>query len=521
MKKSKVLLLLLVFVIVTSQTFAGGSSQGSAGAGPTPLSIMHTGRPSWEPTLPGNQELMKRTNTVLDVTYIASPDQRNLVFASGDLPDIIGFANLDFQQYISTGYLRPLDDLLPTHGQDLLKNTSKTGWDLMTIQGKKYAYPYEANQVKLYSYVRVDWLKNVGIDLSKNADYGTFGGKVVTLDQYKDILVKFTTNDPDKNGKNDTYGLGSQGPKTIAAWSNICGAFGGIPGQYYINNNVAIPWVVTDQFRAALQYINSLWAAGAIDPESYLNTADDGKAKLINSVTGGDTGVWWSNAHTNMIDGLYKNNPDAEYIPLLITSNDGKLSGAPNNGVCTSTYSITTKSKVPERAMDFINFLNTDEGFYFAWYGLLGTDFNMVNGYPIRTDSGLEEYNKMILDTLFPMSNRLDLQVNAAKKQTTNWSELQRQKWEILQCDNTQPNYINAFYGIPNPKEYDEYGVDVNNWIEQSTMSFITGETPLNDANWTNYINTWKRMGGVKILNGYINAYNNLKGSTITAGITE
>jgi hypothetical protein len=87
--------------------------------------------------------------------------------------------------------------------------------------------------------------------------------------------------------------------------------------------------------------------------------------------------------------------------------------------------------------------------------------------------------------------------------------------------DNSQPSYTSAFYGLPAPKANDEYGVDVNNWIEQSAMAFITGETPLNDANWNNYINTWKRMGGVKILQGYIDAYNSLNGTKITAGITE
>jgi hypothetical protein len=87
--------------------------------------------------------------------------------------------------------------------------------------------------------------------------------------------------------------------------------------------------------------------------------------------------------------------------------------------------------------------------------------------------------------------------------------------------DNSQPSYTSAFYGLPAPKANDEYGVDVSTWVEQSAMSFITGETPLNDANWNTYINTWKRMGGVKILQGYIDSYNSLNGTKITAGITE
>ncbi|GHU60446.1 hypothetical protein FACS189444_7110 [Spirochaetia bacterium] len=138
---------------------------------------------------------------------------------------------------------------------------------MVTVDGKIYALPYENLRVKSYTYVRADWLKNVGIDLSKKQDYGTSGGKVITLDEYKDILIKFTRNDPDKNGKNDTYGLGSTAKITNGVWSNINGAFGGIPGHYYINNGKATPWVVTDNYRQALVYINSLWKEEGFSPE--------------------------------------------------------------------------------------------------------------------------------------------------------------------------------------------------------------------------------------------------------------
>ena len=52
-------------------------------------------------------------------------------------------------------------------------------------------------------------------------------------------------------------------------------------------------------------------------------------------------------------------------------------------------------------------------------------------------------------------------------------------------------------------------------------MAFITGERALNDANWNEYINTWKRMGGVKILQDYITETNRLRGTNYTAGISE
>jgi hypothetical protein len=171
--------------------------------------------------------------------------------------------------------------------------------------------------------------------------------------------------------------------------------------------------------------------------------------------------------------------------------------------------------------MEFLNFLSSDEGWYLSVMGIEGLDYNMVNGLPVRTELGITRSNNRTLDSLYPLTNRLDLGNRSARAPVSDWTLVLRQKWEILQQDNSQPSYTSAFYGIPSPRAENEYGVDVYNWIERSAMAFITGETALNDANWNNYINTWKRMGGVRILQGYIDTYNSLRGTRITAGITE
>ena len=527
MKKNVILLLLVICILITSPLFAGGSNAGSASTstnGPTPISIFKaTGRRTWDPSLPNIQEVMRRTNTILDVVMSDAADARNLLFASNDLPDLIEFNGLEFQNYLSTGYLRPLDDLLKTNGPNLLKNHTQDAWDLVTIQNKIYAFPYENLRVKIFSYVRTDWLENVGIDLSKNKDYGNIGGKVITLDEYRDILIAFTRNDPDRNGRNDTYGMGATGQKNNGGWAGIYGAFGGIPGQYYITNNTAMPWIVTDQYRQALVYINSLWREGVIDPEIYLNNNDQAKQKMINSVSGSAVGEWWSQAHLLQIDGLQNLVPEADFIPLLLTSNDGKLFGPPDNGLITNTLSISTMSKNPVKVMDFMDLMNTDELWYLNWYGIEGLDYTLAGpNQPVRTEIGLTKYNNMVVDPIYTLSNRLDINRQVDQNApVTSWADTVRIKWALESYVPQDNIYTSAFYGLPNPQAYIDYGVDVNNWIEQSAMAFITGETPINDANWNNYINTWKRMGGVKILQGFIDTYNNLKGTRVTAGITE
>jgi putative aldouronate transport system substrate-binding protein len=278
--------------------------------------------------------------------------------------------------------------------------------------------------------------------------------------------------------------------------------------------------VVTEQYRAALQYINSLWKEGVIDPEIYLLNQDQARQKMVNSVSGSVVSQWWSLPQIIHANGLAKLTPSADYTPLLLTSNDGKISGSPDNGIVSHTNSIANTSKNPEKVMDFLDYLHTNEGWYLAVMGFEGTDYNMINGFHIKTETGLAKSSTMTLDPLYSLSNRIWLfNPPGAPSREDRLEELTHQ-WSLMQQSVT-PLYTSAFYGLPNPKANAEYGVDVNNWIEQSSMSFITGETPINDANWNTYINTWKRMGGVKILQGYLDAYNSLNGTKITAGITE
>jgi putative aldouronate transport system substrate-binding protein len=525
MKGLQFLLFASFLVFMGNILFASGGSASSGtgeASGPATLKIFKgTNGRTWVPTELNYQELMKRTNTILEVQQNDDNGALNLLFASGDLPDII-VTGMNYTQYVNTGYIRPLDDLLEKYGQNILNIGSEQAWKLMILGGKKYAMPYENTIIKNMVSVREDWIKNLGIDLSKNKDYGNWGGKYVTLDEYKSILTKFVKNDPDKNGKNDTYGIGGPGDKGFnAAWVNIYGTFGGIPGHVYISNNKATPWVVTEQYRAALVYINGLWKEGLVDPEMYLVNRDQARQKLINGVSGSILGGWWSLPQVLVRDGLQKVTPGAEFIPLFLTSNDGKTLGYPDAGLISNTIVITNTSKVAEKAMQFLNYLHTDEGYYLVRWGVADVDFNMVNNYPVRTETGQEKQKRAVVDALYPLINQLDHQDYEATAPVTALLDVLYQKWDLLARNNDQPHYSNAFYGIPDPRANDEYGVDVDNWIEQSAMAFITGETPLDDANWNNYINTWKRMGGVKILQGYIDAYNSLNGTKITAGITE
>jgi putative aldouronate transport system substrate-binding protein len=515
--------ILLIFTVLFFGCSKKDVSSAAKEGGPVKLTIIKVPGRHWVPEEPNIQEIMKRTNTILDVQMPPSiaemPQYLNVHFAANDLADIIQIDRTDFLQYINTGHLRVLDDLLQ-YAPNLMKVTTPKAWALMTVGGKKYAYPYENNTIKNFISVRGDWLKNLGIDLKGHEAYGDTGYKV-TLAEYADIVRQFTKNDPDKNGKNDTYGLGTAEKLTINNWTNIYAAFGGSADQYYLTDNKVYPWVISVQYRQALTYINGLWKEGLVDPEIFILNADQAKQKTINGVIGSCVGNWWSRPFESARDGGKKLNPDMDWIPLLLTSSDGKTFGVRDNGLITNTTSINTDCKVPEKAMQFLDFLQTQEGWELARLGIKDVDYYIDNdGYPMRTEEGTKRFNSMNMDILFDFGNRKDLENHQDSAPQTDPLMILRRNWVMLQFIDI-PVYTSVFYGYPPPEAYNSFGQDVNAYLERMNMAFITGETALTDANWNTYINDWKKMGGVKIMQGYIDGYNKLNGTNMTSGIPE
>src|SRR4030042_2784638 len=79
-----------------------------------------------------------------------------------------------------------------THSGDPNRNR------LVTIDGKMYGLP-DPGQIPPTDglVIRKDWLDKLGLAMPK------------TMDELIEVARKFTNDDPDGNGKNDTYGFGA------------------------------------------------------------------------------------------------------------------------------------------------------------------------------------------------------------------------------------------------------------------------------------------------------------------------
>lgn len=230
------------------------------------------------------RELEARFNVELDGIAINALDAEKLsvTLAGGTIPDV--FIWRTPQAYYRDGIIRTIPEELV---RQYMPNTvaildafdPEYGWGISRDyeSGELLMIPAisMAGAVKSQLFTRQDWLDNAGI--AKLPE---------TVDEVHEMLRRFTFEDPDGNGQNDTYGMAS-GWFNGAFWAfnTLQGAFGINAASWTERNGTVIHGAVTEDFRQFLKTISAWFAEGLIDPsigDSYL----DVDTKIVNGLIG-------------------------------------------------------------------------------------------------------------------------------------------------------------------------------------------------------------------------------------------
>ncbi|WNR45437.1 extracellular solute-binding protein [Paenibacillus roseipurpureus] len=211
-------------------------------------------------------------------------DTMNVKLAAGEMPDVM-LIKPDFNtvsKYVANGVLAPIsEDTIRKNAPNYAKLIDKYNlWNTVKVDGKIYGLP-SVNINGDYPTVliwRQDWLKNVGITKTPE-----------TLQEFEDALTKIRNNDPDKNGKKDTYGLSDYAlPAILGAFgypgiSDFKNAGKGIVNLDYIQKEGKITFAaIQPEMKEALKLLNKWYKAELIDPEF---------------ITSENTGGYWADSN--------------------------------------------------------------------------------------------------------------------------------------------------------------------------------------------------------------------------------
>ena len=264
MKRFLCTLLAFLMVVSVIPAFADGDT----------ITLFRSGQgmpaPEDDVILPGIKEAMGCDVewTVVSAEYDTSLNAR---LSGGNIPDLFEVKYEMAPIYINQGlllniepYLDKMPHFVAGYSEEALANCYMNG-GMYLIAARPYI-PYAQ-----YS-IRQDWLDNLGLKAP------------TTLDELYDVLYAFTYNDPDQNGKNDTYGLTGKG---LTAFNIVFHAYGTCsPGNFLVEDNQVVYSSVDPDAKEAIAYIQKLINAGVVDPEIMSNQSMEHRDKAIAGYAG-------------------------------------------------------------------------------------------------------------------------------------------------------------------------------------------------------------------------------------------
>ena len=236
-------------------------------------------------------------------------EQIGILFTSGDYPDVMVMSADTYAQYATTGILWDMTEAY--ENADFQARLTSFNNEELKKDGRLYGFaPTYGNGC--VSYVKKAWLDAVGM----TAD------DIKTYADYIDMLTRFTTMDPDGNGKNDTYGVVAAGFLSAEApYVNYLPEFwqDAYPAILQDDNGVWYDGFNTQETKDALVRLQEAYQAGIIDPTSLTNGTKDAREKWFSNDQSGSSGVftyWAGSWYQTLTDNLIKNEVNEELVML-------------------------------------------------------------------------------------------------------------------------------------------------------------------------------------------------------------
>ncbi|MDF2959111.1 MAG: peptide permease [Paenibacillus sp.] len=394
----------------------------------------------------------------------------NLFASSGELPDFFNVDVPSLTRFADEGLILPLDDLIK-QSPNLSKLIKESDLEALRYKGKVYGLPvgyrpetFNGPDVNGFT-VRQDWLDQLGLKQPK------------TLDEFYKVLQAFTNNDPDKNGKKDTYGMSTAKPGNpqITPFSGVFGAYGIIPSFWHEKDGQLKQGMVIPETKEVLALLQKWYKEGLIDPEFVIME----QKQLNEKVIGSKVGIFEGNAFNvdpkQPINVSLKKAVPAGNLQILTppTGPGGKMGWPENAPAYNDIRAISAKTKNPEQLMKLIDWSATEEGFPLVTYGVNNEHYTFdkaKNRIEMKVPSYSELYAQGFSNPIrfIQVVDRRWMTEDAlSAMETTNKYVVKNQFWKTTQAMLDYPDL---------PKLWSEYFAKIvtGTWTVDKWDEFVT-----------------------------------------------
>lgn len=322
------------------------------------------------------QEIERLTGIKVTMNKPAADyDQKLLAaIASGEKFDLLQISKEKMSTFVEQGILTPLTDQV--NGSKVLSDSNvipANEWEqVKTRDGQIYGVftKYQGGTMPI---VRKDWLDKLNLP------------EPATLDDYYNVLKAFTEQDPDGNGKKDTYGLSTAGMYELQGFFSAAGL-----KQRYVetpDGKLDVPYS-TDAAIPVYEWLNKLFEEGILDPN--FTTNDTGKMRDLFLTDRVGMITYWD-AWVGMLNNTRREQDpntkfEAKGLPGAADANGNHMlrRGDPD------VWVIPVNAEHPKTAFEFIEWWHSEEGITLGSLGIKDVDYTVDNGKYELTQTGKE-----------------------------------------------------------------------------------------------------------------------------------
>lgn len=372
---------------------SGGGASTPAPAAPLELTWMRYEHPSQafiNDSL-AVQEFLKRKNVKLSLQGVPQSnydDKKKTLIATNTTPDIMLVKQDDIQNYADTGIfldLTPYLDKMPH-----LKKVIEAQPDINKnrIDGKLYGFPLAASfagsggQLPM---MRTDIMAKVGAAAPTN------------YEELYEVLKKIKAAYPDSypftaraaNGLTGTENL--LNPITFAFGSGYT-TFNGSKVYFEPKENKYKFGPNSPEFKEAVAWLNKLFREKLLDPDYSTATSQVWQEKLSSGKA-----LYFQDNHGfagSFNIALQKADPNAKFdlLATMAAPNGTKRNLIYAKGHLSESYVLSAKIKNPDKVIEFMDWLYSEEGSNLTSFGLQGEHYTLTNGEYKMSDALYNKY---------------------------------------------------------------------------------------------------------------------------------
>lgn len=310
--------------------------------------------------------------------------KKNVMFASGDIPDILLAAavDADFVQYNGLFEdMGPLIEQCAPNIQEMFETYPDIKYACMDMDGKIYNLPridgtYESCKNYGSMFINKTWLDNLNLEVP------------TSWDELENVLLAFKEQDANGNGDpddeipmdfnaSDFLGLGGN-----FSAAHLLGGLGiplsnGYGSGFFAEDGEVKCWYVDERFRSLLIFLQRLWNEGLINEATFTNDYSQFQSTARGEGGTASVGFTWG---WNFTDRFGTGVAD-QYVQVAPLKGDSNLPDEKLYYTCEDTFfgknviSMSANCKDKEAAMRFIDgFYDYEVSLEVMWGGMNDVD---------------------------------------------------------------------------------------------------------------------------------------------------